>query len=64
MDNKLIITPKEDTYVVLTVRIEKSVQENYDQWAKKTNYSRNALMSMALKYGLEHMAISEETSQE
>ena len=54
---KFIITPKDDKYVTMTVRIEKTLQEEYNQLAARTNRSRNEVISMALRYALDHMEI-------
>ncbi|MCI5504426.1 MAG: CopG family transcriptional regulator [Anaerobutyricum sp.] len=57
--DKFIITPKEDTYVTMSIRIEKSLQEQFNDLSAKTNRSRNELISMALQYALDNMEISE-----
>ena len=54
---KFIITPKEDQYVTMTIRIEKRIQEAYNELAGKTNRSRNELIGMALQFALDHMEI-------
>ncbi|MDD7113637.1 MAG: ribbon-helix-helix protein, CopG family [Lachnospiraceae bacterium] len=57
--DKLIIRPKEDTHVTMTIRIEKSIQEQFNELSAKTNRSRNELISIALQYALDNMEISE-----
>ena len=57
--DKFIITPKEDTNVTMSIRIEKSLQEQFNDLSAKTNRSRNELISMALQYALDNMEISE-----
>ena len=57
--DKFIITPKEDRYVTMSIRIEKSLQEQFNDLSAKTNRSRNELISMALQYALDNMEISE-----
>ena len=57
--DKFIITPKEDTYVTMSIRIEKSLQEQFNDLSAKTNRPRNELISMALQYALDNMEISE-----
>ena len=52
---KLIITPKEDKTVTMTIRIDKSLQEAYNNLSLKTNRSRNELMCMALRFALDHL---------
>lgn len=54
---KFIITPKEDKSVTMTIRIDRDLQEAYSELAIKTNRSRNELISMALRYALEHMEL-------
>ncbi len=58
---KFIVTPKEDKTVTMTIRIDKSIQEEYNRLSAKTNHSRNELISMALRFALEHMEIKEES---
>ena len=52
MDNDFIITPKEEKSVVLTIRVDKQIQEGFDELAQKSNRSRNELINMALQYAL------------
>ena len=47
---KFIVTPKEDKSVTMTIRIDRALQEEYNDLAAKTNRSRNELISMALQY--------------
>ena len=54
---KFFIFPKEDKTVTMTIRVDKSIQEQYTRLANETNRSRNELISMALQYALEHMEI-------
>ena len=54
---KFIITPKEDTSVTMTIRIDRALQEEYNDLATKTNRSRNELICMALKYALDNMEL-------
>lgn len=46
---------REDKSVNMTLRIHREIQEQYDEWARKTNRSRNELMCMALVYALENI---------
>ena len=55
---KFIVTPKEDKSV--TIRIDRALQEEYNDLAAKTNRSRNELISMALQYALDHMELKDE----
>lgn len=46
---------KEDKNVVISLRIERELQEEFDRLAAKSDRSRNELMCMALRYALEHL---------
>lgn len=54
---KFVITPKEDRTITMTIRIDRALQEEYNNLSAKTNRSRNELISMALQYALNHMDI-------
>ncbi|MCM1303762.1 MAG: ribbon-helix-helix domain-containing protein [Lachnospiraceae bacterium] len=56
---KFVVIPKEDKGVTMTIRIDRSLQEQYNQLATKTNRSRNELICMALQYALDNMIIQE-----
>lgn len=57
--DKFIIMPKEDKSVTMTIRIDRKLQEEYNELAAKTNRSRNELIGMALQYAIDHMEIKE-----
>lgn len=57
---KFIVTPKEDKTVTMTIRIDKTLQEEYNDLAVKTSRSRNELIGMALRYALDHMLLKDE----
>ena len=57
---KFIVTPKEDKSVTMTIRIDRALQEEYNNLATKTNRSRNELIGMALQYALDHMELKDE----
>ena len=57
--NKFVVTPKEDKTVTMTIRIDRSLQEQYTKLAAQTNHSRNELISMALQYAIDNMEIKE-----
>lgn len=59
---KFIITPREDKTVTMTIRIDRSLQERYNQLSAQTNRSRNELIGMALQYALDHMELKESGS--
>lgn len=56
---KFIIGPKEDKFVIMTIRIDRELQEKYTGLAARTKRSRNELMCMALQYALDNMEIQE-----
>lgn len=57
--NKLVITPKEEKDVTMTIRIDRTLQEKYNELSAKTNRSRNELIGLALQYALDNMEIKE-----
>ena len=56
---RFVITPKEDKTITITIRIDRVLQEEYNNLSDKTNRSRNELICMALKYALDHMELKE-----
>ncbi len=56
---KFIITPKEDKTVTMTIRIDRALQEEYNNLSANTNRSRNELISMALQYALDNMELKD-----
>jgi len=59
MNNDFIITPKEDKSVTMTIRVDKLIQEKFDELAKQSNRSRNELINMALQYALQNVKFME-----
>ena len=59
VSEKFVIIPKEDKAVTMTIRIERSLQERYNELSAKTNRSRNELIGMALQYAYDHMELKE-----
>lgn len=59
MDNKFVVVPKEDKAVTMTIRIDRALQEKYNELSAKTNRSRNELIGMALQYALDNMEIKD-----
>ena len=60
MDDKFVVTPKEDKTVTMTIRIDRALQEEYNDLSAKTNRSRNELINMALQFALDHMELKDE----
>lgn len=56
---KFVVTPKEDSTVTMTIRIERALQEEYNQLSARTNRSRNELITMAIRYALDNMELKE-----
>jgi len=56
---KFVVVPKEDKAVTMTIRIDKTLQEAYNELSTKTNRSRNELIGMALQYALDNMEIKD-----
>ena len=56
---KFIVTPKEDKTVTMTIRIDRALQEKYNELAAKTKRSRNELIGMALQFALDNMELKE-----
>ena len=56
---KFIITPKEDKSVTMTIRIDRTIQEEYNELSLRTNRSRNELIGLALRFALENMEIQD-----
>lgn len=61
MMEKFIITPREDKTVTMTIRIDRTLQEQYNDLSARTNRSRNELIGMALQYALDHMELKDNT---
>ena len=55
--SKFVVTPKEDKTITMTIRIDASLQEEYNKLAVRTNRSRNELIGMALQYALDNMEL-------
>lgn len=58
--DKFVVRPKsmdkrEDKHVIMTLRIERELQEEFDKLAAKSDRSRNELMCMALRYALDNL---------
>lgn len=56
---KFVVKPKEDKAVTMTIRIDRELQEKYNELSAKTNRSRNELIGMDLQYALDNMEIQE-----
>ncbi len=59
MANRFVITPKEDRSVTMTIRIDRELQEQYNELSAKTGRSRNELIGLALQFALDNMEMKE-----
>ena len=48
-------TKKEDKSITMTIRLDRELQEEYDELAAKSGRSRNELMCKALRYALDNL---------
>lgn len=60
MYDKFIVRPKksdrkENKTVIMTLRMDRKLQEEFDMLSAKSDRSRNELMCMALRYALDHL---------
>lgn len=62
-NNDFIITPKEDKTVTMTIRVDKTIQDKFDELSQKSNRSRNELINMALDYALQNVKFLEKANQ-
>ena len=56
---KFVVTPREDKSVTITIRIDRTLQERYNDLSARTNRSRNELIGMALQYALDPMELKD-----
>lgn len=68
MEDKFVVRKKnperkEDKSVVMTLRIDRKLQEDFDSLAAKSDRSRNELMCMALRYALDHLEFIPESGE-
>ena len=54
---------KEDKSIVMTLRLDRELQEEFDSLAAKSDRSRNELMRMALRYALVHLEFIPEAGE-
>lgn len=65
MGNKFIVrSKKSDNYVITSLRIEKGLLGAFDELAGKSDYSRNELMCMALRYALDNLEFIPDEKQD
>lgn len=59
MNKEFVIKPKDEKTVTFTIRIDKDIQEKFDELANKSGYSRNYLINKALRYALDNLKFEE-----
>jgi len=55
--NKFIITPRDNESVQLSIRIEKRIQNGFDNLAKQSGRTRNELINLALDFALKNAEV-------
>lgn len=59
MKGKFVVRPKkdkkEDNAVIMSIRMDRKLQQEYDALSAKSDRSRNELMCMALRYALDNL---------
>lgn len=60
MNDRFVVQHRKKETVVMTVRLSRKLQGEFDTLAAKSDRSRNELMCMALRYALEHLQFLEE----
>ncbi|MCI9273444.1 MAG: CopG family transcriptional regulator [Clostridiales bacterium] len=69
MENKFVVTPKDTTKkeeksIVMTLRLNRNLQEEFDKLSKRSGRTRNELMCMALQYALDNLEFTPEIKNE
>ena len=59
MDKDFVIKKNTES-ITFSIRIDKDIQEQFDEIAQKTNRSRNYLINRALRYALENVKLEDE----
>ncbi len=60
MNERFVVRPKnidkkEDKSIVMTLRLDRELQEEFNKLSARSDRSRNELMCMALRFALEHL---------
>lgn len=67
MKGKFVVRPKkekkEDNAVIMSIRMNRGLQQEYDALAAKSDRSRNELMCMALRYALDNLEFIDEAEE-
>ncbi|MBQ8537694.1 MAG: ribbon-helix-helix protein, CopG family [Clostridia bacterium] len=57
MTEKFVLKVKNEDKVIMTIRLERELQERFDQLAALSDRSRNEVVVMALRYALDHLEL-------
>ncbi|OGO76962.1 MAG: hypothetical protein A2Y23_03450 [Clostridiales bacterium GWB2_37_7] len=57
MGKRVIIRPKKERNCTFSIRIDKDIQDAYEELSSITGYSRNELINVAMKHLLEDLDI-------
>lgn len=60
MENKFIITPKNEKTTTITVRINEKTNNILEELSLKSGRSRNEIINLALKFALDNMELADE----
>lgn len=63
MADNFVVCRKRPEAVVMSLRIDRELQEEFDALAAKSDRSRNEVMCMALRYALEHLEFIPEAEE-
>lgn len=60
MSDRFVVRPKsidkkEEKSIVMTLRLDRDLQEEFNKLSARSDRSRNELMCMALRFALEHL---------
>lgn len=55
--SKFIITPRDNESVQISIRIEKRIQEGFNDLARQSGRTRNELINLALDFALKNAEI-------
>lgn len=57
MSKRIVIKPKKERDCTFSIRIDKDIQDAYEELSSITGYSRNELINVAIKHLLEDLEI-------
>jgi len=57
MGKRIVIKPKKERDCTFSIRIDKDIQDAYEELSSITGYSRNELINVAIKHLLEDLEI-------